>query len=94
MDKSDKFYNKLLNQLKLTSSWPNSYLFKFIIKSNFTNSNDLRNIFNDLNPEISLKSSKNNKYTSISIKVFIDSPEEIIKRYKEVGDKIKGVISL
>ena len=48
----------------------------------------------DLKPEISLKSSKNNKYTSISIKVFIDSPEEIVKRYKEVGDKIKGVISL
>jgi putative lipoic acid-binding regulatory protein len=69
-------------------------LFKFIIQSNLANSNDLRNIFNDLKPEISLKSSKNNKYTSISIKVFIDSPEEIVKRYKEVGDKIKGVISL
>ncbi|MCH1547417.1 MAG: DUF493 family protein [Flavobacteriaceae bacterium] len=94
MNKSDKFYDNLIGQLKLTSSWPNSYLFKFIIQSNLANSNDLRNIFNDLKPEISLKSSKNNKYTSISIKVFIDSPEEIVKRYKEVGDKIKGVISL
>ena len=50
MNKSDKFYDNLVGQLKLTSSWPNSYLFKFIIQSNLANSNDLRNIFNDLKP--------------------------------------------
>ena len=89
MNKSDKFYNKLLNQLKLTSSWPNSYLFKFIIKSNFTNSNDLRNIFNDLNPEISLKSSKIINIQVFQLKFLLILLKKLLRDIKRLGIKSK-----
>ena len=38
--------------------------------------------------------SKNGKYTSVSINVRMDSPETVIEKYKEVAEKIEGVISL
>ena len=37
MSKSEEFYEKLYSQLKSTNTWPNFYLFKFIIKSNTNN---------------------------------------------------------
>jgi hypothetical protein len=45
-------------------------------------------------PDLNVKSSKNNKYSSISIKVFMNSPLDIINKYKEIGEKIPDVISL
>ena len=94
MSKSDEFYNKLQLQLGSTNTWPNYYLFKFIIKSESDNLKLIKVIFKDLKPQINIKSSKNNKYSSISIKVFMKSPLDIIDIYKEVGEKIPEVISL
>jgi putative lipoic acid-binding regulatory protein len=94
MSKSDEFYNKLQLQLGSTNTWPDFYLYKFIIKSESDNLKLIKVIFKDLNPQINIKSSKNNKYSSISIKVFMKSPLDIIDIYKEVGEKIPEVISL
>ncbi|MDN6280705.1 MAG: DUF493 domain-containing protein, partial [Psychroflexus sp.] len=34
------------------------------------------------------------KYTSVSIHVEMNSPEDVVSKYKEVGEKVEGVISL
>jgi hypothetical protein len=94
MSKSEEFYEKLYNQLESTNTWPNFYLFKFIIKSESNNLEPIKTIFQNLDSEINTKSSKNNKYCSISIKVFMKSPLDIINIYKDVGVKIPDVISL
>ncbi|MDB9712855.1 DUF493 family protein [Flavobacteriaceae bacterium] len=94
MGKSEEFYDKLCSQLESTDSWPNFYLYKFIIKSESNNLELIKMIFKDLKSELKVKSSKNNKYSSISIKVFMKSPLDIINIYKEVGKKIPDVISL
>ncbi|CAI8324585.1 MAG: DUF493 family protein [Flavobacteriaceae bacterium] len=94
MSKSEEFYNKLQLQLSSTNTWPDFYLYKFIIKSESDNLKLIKVIFKDSKPQINIKSSKNNKYSSISIKVFMKSPLDIINIYKEVGEKIPEVISL
>ena len=94
MSKSEEFYEKLNNQLESTNTWPNFYLFKFIIKSNTNNLELIKTIFQNIDLEINTKSSKNNKYCSISIKAFMKSPIDIINIYKDVGVKIPDVISL
>lgn len=94
MSKTDDFYNKLIGQLESTNTWPNYYLFKFIIKSESNSMDLIKIIFSDLKPDLNVKSSKNNKYSSISIKVFMNSPLDIINKYKEIGEKIPDVISL
>ena len=44
MSKSEEFYEKLYNQLESTNTWPNFYLFKFIIKSESAISTGIRRI--------------------------------------------------
>jgi putative lipoic acid-binding regulatory protein len=38
--------------------------------------------------------SKNGNYTSVSINVVMNNPDDVIKKYKEVGNQVKEVISL
>ena len=48
MSKSEEFYEKLYNQLESTNTWPNFYLFKFIIKSESNNLEPIKTIFQNL----------------------------------------------
>jgi len=91
---SNEFYEKLKIQLYETSSWPSDYLFKFIIESDVNKINKLKNIFNDVGSKLIFSKSKNGKYTSVSINTLMNLPEDVISRYKEVSEKIDGVISL
>ena len=50
-------------------------------------------MFNKLGAVINSKSSKNKKFTSFTILVDMNSADEIIDKYKEVGT-VEGVISL
>ena len=43
---------------------------------------------------INTKESKNGKYTSVSINVKMKNPDAVIEKYKEVSEKVEGVISL
>ena len=92
--KSDEFYDKLKVQLYDTAIWPTEYLYKFIVISKSTGSSAIEELFNDLGAVINKKVSKNGKYTSISINVRIKNPEAVIAKYKEVAEKVEGVISL
>lgn len=54
----------------------------------------IEDIFNFSGAVINTQISKNGKYTSVSINVRMKNPDAVIKKYKEVAEKIEGVISL
>lgn len=91
--KSEEFYKRLSVQLTETTTWPSDYLYKFIVPSDVDKINRIQNIFNNNGAVIESKKSKKGKYTSISVTINLENPDEVIKKYKEVG-KIEGVISL
>ena len=97
MDKSinpEEFYNNLKEKLQDTSVWPSEYLYKFIIKSDPIKINTIEGIFDNMGAVIKTNTSKNGNYTSISINVVMNSSEVVIQKYKEVGVRVEGVISL
>lgn len=91
---SDEFYEKLKNQLHDTNTWPAEYLYKFIIKSSAEKIAILEAIFDNMGAIINTVESKKGKYTSISINLLMRNPDAVIEKYKEVAEKVEGVISL
>ena len=90
----EDFYKKLKNLLNDTSSWPSEYVYKLIYKSDPVNIKKLKKIFNEPDTVFSLKTSKNGKYTSVSVKIIAKNPDFIIDKYKIVADQIENVILL
>jgi len=91
---SEEFYEKLKTQLYETTTWPSKYLYKFIVLSDSKKIAKLEVIFDGLGAVIETKESAKGKYTSVSVNVSMKTPEAVIVKYKEVADKIEGVISL
>ncbi|NNG11244.1 MAG: DUF493 family protein [Arenibacter sp.] len=91
--KSDEFYSRLREQLEQSTKWPSKYLYKFIVPTDPEKIKQIQDIFDNTGAVIESKKSKNAKYTSLSITVSLKNPEEVIAKYKEVG-QVKGVISL
>lgn len=89
----EEFYKKLKEQLQDTSKWPSNYLYKFIVKSDTDKIAKIHKIFDNMGAVIESKKSKKGKYTSVSITVNLKNPDEVIEKYKKVGE-IEGVISL
>ncbi len=92
--KSEEFYAKLKEQLLSTSTWPNVYLYKFIVPTSAEKIGQVENVFNNMGAVIKTKESKNGKYTSVSINVRMTDPDHVILKYKEIAEKVEGVISL
>ena len=90
----EEFYRKLRSQLYETASWPSIYLYKFIVPTNQAKINGVEKIFDNMGAVITTKKSKKGNYTSVSVNVKMKDPDTVIDKYKEVGDKIEGVISL
>lgn len=90
----EAFYNNLKEKLKDTSVWPSEYLYKFIIKSDTVKINTIECIFDNMGAVIKTIPSKNGNYTSVSINVVMNNPDDVIEKYKEVGNQVKEVISL
>ena len=88
------FYNNLNRLLEETSKWPTEYLFKFIIKSDEGKIKIIESIFDNIGAIIKKKHSSNNNYTSISVNVKMDSPKDVIEKYKEVSKNVEDVILL
>jgi len=91
--KTEEFYNRLREELSSTSTWPAEYLFKFIVPTDKSKIDDVENAFNNLGAVINTTQSKNGKYTSISINVQMENPDNVIEKYIEVST-IEGIISL
>lgn len=90
----DEFYRKLRSQLYDTAMWPTVYLYKFIVPTSDVKIEGIEVIFDNMGAVIKTKKSRNGKYTSVSVNVRMDNPDAVIEKYKEVGVKIEGVISL
>lgn len=93
-NKTDAFYEKLKAQLYDTATWPSEYLYKFIVPSNEEKIVQIEALFNNVGAVITTTESKTGKYTSVSINLLMQDPEAVIAKYKEVTEKVEGVISL
>jgi hypothetical protein len=89
----EEFYKRLKIQLAESTQWPSLYLYKFIVLTNDEKIKQVHEVFDNTGAVIDSKLSKNGKYTSLSIRVNLKNPDEVIIKYKEVGE-IGGVISL
>lgn len=87
------FYKRLKSQLESDTSWPSVYLYKFIVPASIEKIAKIEAIFDKTNADISTRDSSKGTYTSLSIKVKMDSPDAVIQKYIEVS-KVEGVISL
>jgi putative lipoic acid-binding regulatory protein len=91
--KSEAFYKRLKEQLEGDANWPTSYLFKFIVPASNEKIAEIEAIYDGTDALISTRDSSKGTYTSVSIKVTMDSPEAVIEKYLQVS-KVEGVISL
>ena len=92
-DNKEEFYSRFFDQLSKSQSWPGIYFFKFIVESESDNLSKLRSIFSAKKAFFFEKKSSKKNYTSLSIKVNLNSPKEVIEIYK-VCSKLKGIIAL
>ena len=90
---TEEFYAKLKEQLLETTSWPSTYLYKFIVPTEEAKISQIQDIFDNTGAVIESKKSKKGTYTSLSITVHLKNPDEVIQKYKEVS-VVEGVISL
>lgn len=91
--KSQEFYARLKEQLQEDTQWPSLYLFKFIFPATLENMAEIQSLFDGMDAEINTRDSRKGTFSSISIKVIMDTPEAVVEKYLEVS-KIEGVISL
>lgn len=89
---AEDIYAKLREKLTEQGGWPQPYMFKFIIPSDIKKLALVEAIFGE-DAQISIRQSKSNKYTSITAKEVMISPEEVIKTYRK-AEGIEGLISL
>ena len=90
----EEFYRKLKTQLLDTATWPSIYLYKFIVPTEPQKIRGVEDIFDNMGAVINTKQSKKGNYTSVSVNVKMKDPDAVIEKYKEVGEKVEGVISL
>ncbi|MDO5608154.1 MAG: DUF493 family protein [Capnocytophaga sp.] len=89
----EEFYTRLKDELTQTSSWPSEYLYKFIIPNSLEKQEQLTAVFSDKKSETTFRESSNGKYLSVSVKLVMQNPDEVIQYYKEAG-KVEGILSL
>jgi len=91
--KTSEFYERLREQLQEDTSWPSLYLYKFIVPAELSKIAEIRAVFDNTDAQITTRDSSGGKFTSVSVKVNMDSPDAVIEKYIEVS-KVEGVISL
>ena len=92
-NKSDNFYSRFKEQLLESQSWPGIYLFKFIVKNNSDESEQLKKHLKNYEGKIAVKSSSNNKFLTFTFEYYANSPSEVIDIYKGL-EFIDNIISL
>jgi putative lipoic acid-binding regulatory protein len=92
--KEEEFYSNLKEKLEEFTDWPNDYLFKFIIPSEEHKIEKLKSIFEETNAIITTRTSSKGKFTSVSVRLNLENPDQVIEKYKIVDIHIEGVISL
>ena len=91
--KSSEFYERLKGQLEEDTVWPSQYLFKFIVPSKLEKIAEIEAAFDGTDAQINTRDSSKGTYTSLSVKVTMESADLVIAKYHEVSN-VEGVISL
>jgi len=73
-------------------NWPDTFLFKFIFKSDPVIEKGLRDLFSS-NSDFIIKSSKKKNYSSMTVNHLASSSKEVMDIYGKAA-KIEGVIAL
>ncbi len=89
----EEFYSRFLKKLESSQKWPGEFMFKFILKENSKKITQLKKIFTKKSAVYSKKNSSENRFQSLSVKVKMESAEEVVEFYKKAS-KLEGVISL
>lgn len=82
----------LRKKLNAGGSWPQVYMFKFIVPSDNQKIALTESLFED-DAEIKLQPSSKGTYTSVTARVVMMDAEQIINIYKKASE-IEGIISL
>lgn len=90
---TDEFYIRLKEKLEENTIFPAEYLYKFIVPTHEDKIAQMYKVFDGKKAEISTNNSSSGKYTSFSIKIWVETSDEIIHLYQKAG-KIAGIISL
>lgn len=90
---SQAFYARLKQQLQDDTSWPTPYMFKFIVPASLEKIAEIEAVFNNMDAIMNTRDSSKGTYTSVSIRVTMESPDAVVDKYLEVS-KVEGVISL
>lgn len=88
---ADEQFQELYEKLKASGSWPNVYMFKFIVPSDNNRIARVQGLF-DESADIQTKESSGGKYTSITSRQVMLSPEMVIDIYRQAS-QIEGVMS-
>lgn len=89
---NDDFYPAFKKKLENVYEFPTYYVFKFVVPSDESIIARLHTIFEKENPSISNRESRTGKYTSLTIKVFVNDANDIVHYYKEVSNIEKVVM--
>lgn|SRR5690554_3606937 len=89
----EEFYESLKVELNKVTSFPATYTYKFIVPTDHKRIAEIQRVFDEARPQFQMKESKNGKYTSITVVVYLLDAEQVVYYYKEVG-KFEGVIML
>lgn len=90
----EAFYDTLKKRLQATDYWPTTYRYKFIVKTDSLKLKTLKSLFDCTEADIRVTPSRNVRYTSVSVSVLMGNPESVVSKYREVSEKVEGVISL
>ena len=86
-------YASLREKLNAVEQFPSIYTFKFIVKGGSEAQNAVKAIFTHESSQFSEKASSGAKYTSITVKTFVNDAEDVINYYKKVS-QIESVMML
>jgi uncharacterized protein len=89
----EDFYVRFKEQLDKAHIFPGNYMFKFIIPTESKKVAQLHKIFDHSEASFSMKESKNGKYTSVTITMYMTDSISIIEYYKEAST-IDGIVVL
>jgi len=84
-------FEGLLEKLN-EQSWPQVFMFKFIVPNDNKKMALVQSLFDD-SATVTVRQSSNGKYISITGKELMLNPENVLKRYKKAS-KIEGLIAL
>ena len=86
---NDQSINSFREQLEKHHVFPGNYTFKFIVPA--MNIDQIKGILPE--EDIILRPSRNGNYISVTSSLSVESPEEVIRIYKEAS-LIEGIIKL